>query len=327
MKALATLLVLAAASASAFAGRVPFLPETAPTNDTPVAVRVLDNNMPLVRGEVDGRPCTLLFDTGATHTTLDRGFVTREFPDRKLEKVMLAGETNVEGSPSLLHVASLKVGAAGFGDFDMMVLDMAHLSDGIGEKVDGVVGMNVIGRVMTLVSLGSGEVVFSPRRDRLSGFTNAVARAASDPFSVALKAGFGDKMVPVIVDSGASMTFLGRDVGWPETDEKAELATTDVNGCGNGLRPVVGKEGPLMLGIPVTVRPMVVPEPMNRIGSDTLRRYDMLVGWRRVAFRPHREPSAFANATADKRTTSHEPRITNHDGITNKGKRNENQVP
>ena len=41
-----------------------------PTNDTPVAVRVLGNNMPIVRGEVNGKPCTLLFDTGATHTTI-----------------------------------------------------------------------------------------------------------------------------------------------------------------------------------------------------------------------------------------------------------------
>ena len=281
----ATCLFLAV-SASAFAGRVPFLPETAPTNDTPVAVRVLGNNMPIVRGEVDGKPCTLLFDTGATHTTLDRGFVERELKDHKLEKVVLAGATNVEGSPSLLRIASFKVGTAEFADFDVMALDIAHLHGGIGEKVDGVIGMNVIGRVLTLVSLGSGEVVFSPKRDRLAGFTNAVVRIASDAFSIALKAGFGDKEFPLIVDSAASMTFLGRDVGWPETGEKVEISAADVNGNGNALKPVVGKEGELMLGIPVTVRPMVVQEPMNRIGTDTLLKYDLLVGWRRVAFRP-----------------------------------------
>ncbi len=285
MKALATFLVLAAASA--FAGRVPFLPETAPTNDTPVAVRLLGNNMPLVRGEVDGKPCTLLFDTGATHTTLDRGFVERVFPDRKLEKVVLAGVTNVEGSPSLVHAGSFKIGDAEFCDFDLMVLDLSHLPRGIGEKVDGVIGMNVIGRVTALVSLGAGEVVFAPARARLVGFTNAVDRVASDPLSIALKADCGGRMIPLIVDSAASMTFLGREVGWPETDEKAELSATDVNGNGNGLKPSVGKEGVLTLGIPLSVRPMVVAEPMNRIGADTLVKYDLLVGWRRVAFRPH----------------------------------------
>ena len=283
MKLLAPILL--AVAVPAFAGRVLFLPETAPTNDTPVAVRVLGNNMPIVRGEVDGKPCTLLFDTGATHTTLDRGFVERELKEHKLEKVVLAGVTNVEGLPSLVHAGSFKVGVAEFGDFDVMVLDISHFQKGIGEKIDGVIGMNVIGRVTTLVSLGAGEVVFAPARARLAGFTNAVDRAASDPFSIALKARYGEKDIPLIVDSAATMTFLGRETGWPVTDEKAEISATDVNGVGNALRPVVGREGVLTLGIPLSIRPMVVAEPMNRIGADTLLKYDLLIGWQRVAFR------------------------------------------
>ena len=283
MRLSATFLVLAATSA--FAGRVPFLPETAPTNDTPVAVRVLGNNMPIVRGEVDGKPCTLLFDTGATHTTLDRGFVERELKNHKIEKVVLAGVTNVEGLPSLMHVDSFKVGAAEFCDFDVMVLDISHFPKGIGEKIDGVIGMNVIGRVTTLVSLGAGEVVFAPARARLAGFTNAVDRAVSDPFSIDLKARYGEKEISLIVDSAATMTFLGRETGWPATDAKVEISATDVNGNGSSIAPMVGKPGELVLG------PMVVAEPMNRIGADTLLKYDLLIGWQRVAFRPRREPN------------------------------------
>jgi len=290
MKALATFFAIAAASA--FGGRVPFLPETAPTNDTPVAVCVLGNNMPVVRGEVDGKPCTLLFDTGATHTTLDRGFVERELKNHKIEKVVLAGVTNVEGSPSLVHAGSFKVGAAEFRDFDVMVLDISHLHKGVGEKVDGIVGMNVVGRVTTLVSLGAGEVVFAPARARLAGFADAVDRAASDPFSIALKARYGGREIPLIVDSAASMTFLGRETGWPETDAKAEISATDVNCSGSSLVPMVGESGELVLGIPLTISPMLVAEPMNRIGADTLLKYDLLIGWQRVAFRPRREPDA-----------------------------------
>ena len=283
--------ILLVAAVPAFAGRVPFLPETAPTNEVAVAVRVLRNNMPLVAASVDGRPCTLLFDTGATHTTLDRGFVERELGDHRLEKVVLAGDTNVDGAPSLVHVGAFKVGAAEFADFDVMVLDISHLPKGIGERIDGVVGMNVVGRVMTLVSLGAGEVVFSPARSRLSGFENAVERERSDPFSIALKAGYGGRSIPLIVDSAASMTFLGRETGWPTTDEKVNLSATDVNGNGSSLAPAVGKPGELSLGIPVSINPMVVAEPMNRIGADTLLRYDLLIGWRRVAFRQRREPA------------------------------------
>jgi len=288
-KAFVCIAAAAAAATGAFAAFSgdPYLPASAPTNDVAVAVRVLGNNMPIVRGEVDGKPCTLLFDTGATHTTLDRGFVERELKGRKIEKVVLAGVTNVEGLPSLVHAGSFKVGEAEFRDFDVMVLDLSHLPKGIGEGVDGVVGMNVIGRVMTLVSLGAGEAVFAPARSRLAGFTNAVERAMSDPFSIALRAGYGEMSIPLIVDSAASMTFLGRETGWPATDERVSLSATDVNGNGSGIAPAVGKPGELSLGIPVSIKPMVVAEPMNRIGADTLLKYDLLIGWRRVAFRPH----------------------------------------
>ena len=151
--------------------------------------------------------------------------------------------------------------------------------------------MNVIGRVTTLVSLGAGEVVFAPARARLAGFTNAVDRAVSDPFSIDLKARYGEKEISLIVDSAATMTFLGRETGWPATDAKVEISATDVNGNGSSIAPMVGKPGELVLGIPLSISPMVVAEPMNRIGADTLLKYDLLIGWQRVAFRSRREPN------------------------------------
>ena len=273
------------ARAAAAGGK--FLPAGAPTNEVRVAVRVLENNMPLVDCLVDGRPCTLLFDTGATHTTLGRAFVARELPDRKLEKVVLGGETNVEGAPSLFRVASLKVDAAEFSDFDMMALDLSHLPSGIGAKVDGVLGMNVIGRVPVMVSLGSREAFFLPARRRLGGFTNSVARVMSDPLSIALVATLGARRFGVIVDSGATFSFLGQDTGWPASEERAGISATDVNGSGSELAPRRGRPGELLLGIPLSLSPMIVPEPMNRVGADALLRYDMLVFRRGVAFRPH----------------------------------------
>ena len=290
-----------AAPASPAISRDPFLPALAPTGSVRVAVRVLGNNMPLVECEIDGRPCTLLFDTGATYTTIDAGFVRRELKDHKLEKVVLAGETNVTGEPSLVHAASLKVGAAEFSDFDLMVLDLSHLPKGIGEKVDGVLGMNVIGRVITLVSLGSGEAVFRPERESLRDFTNLAERVKADFLSVALKARRGGKTIDLIVDSASSFTFLSADTGWPTTGKELSLGATDVNANGNSLAPLEGEEGELELGIPVKVKPLVVKEPMNRIGADALLRYDVLIGQfgRGAAFRP-RQGAASRTAAREK---------------------------
>lgn len=298
MRLLAAFLVFAA-SVPAFAGRVPFLPETAPTSDTPVAVRVLGNNMPIVRGEVDGKPCTLLFDTGATHTTLDKGFVERELKDRKPEKVVLAGVTNVEGAPSLLHADSFKVGPAEFCDFDVMALDISHLRKSVGVRVDGIIGMNVIGRTMTLVSLGSGEVVFAPVRTRLAGFEKPVDRVRQaafggrpDPFSIDIDAECNGRRLPLFVDSASSITVVEQASAWPAADKEVEIDAADVNSGGSEVKSRRGEPGEIMAGVPLRLEPEVVPDGVlyrdgrGRIGADTLLRYDMLVGASRVAFRP-----------------------------------------
>ena len=60
------------------------------------------------------------------------------------------------------------------------------------------------------------------------------------------------------------------------------------------LKPVQGETGTLTLGVPLQITPLLVPSPMNRIGADTLRRYDLLIERRAVAFRPFVAPSAVA---------------------------------
>ncbi len=273
-------------AAYAAADADPFRPKAAPTNEVRVAVKVLGNNMPLVEGTIDGRPCTLIFDTGATHTTFDLGFVKRELPQAKLEDVVLAGVTNVEKPPRLFHAGSLKLGDAVFGGFDVMALDIAHLGDGVGAKIDGILGVNVIGRVRSLVSLGGGEVFFAPAPERLDGFTVAARRFADDPMRIAFRARAGERPVEMIVDSASSFTFLDEAVGWPVEGEVRDFSAVDVNGS-TGLAPRRGAPGELFAGIPLAVRPLVVKMPMNRIGSDTLQRYDMVVEPSRIAFRPY----------------------------------------
>ena len=203
----------------------PFLPKKAPEARVAVDVRVLPGkNMPFVKAVVDGRECSLLFDTGATHTTFDTGFLKRELPGAKLENVVLSGTTNVEGAPKLFRVGTLKIGGAEFGGFDAMALDIAHLTSGIGAKVDGVLGMNVIGRVPVLVSLGSGTAVFVPGADDMGGFGAGISRIASQPFTVALAPTYRGKRFGVIVDSASSLTFLNRALGWPSSESRADMS-------------------------------------------------------------------------------------------------------
>ena len=277
-------MTLAFSAAAAANAGLPFLPATAPERPAVAEIQVVPGRlMPLVKCKVDGRDAVMIFDTGATHTTFDVGFVKRVLPGTKFEKVVLGGVTNVAGEPSLFHVSSLKVGEAEFGDFDAMALDLSHFAPEMAGRIDGIVGMNVIGRVATFVSLGSRRVVFSPGDDVRRRFGKMAKRRRDDPFSVALDAVVGEKKFTLIVDSASSFTFLDATLGWPSTGRKETFNTLDVNG-GGGLSAERGKPGPLALGEDVGIVPLLVRIPMNRIGADTLLKYDMLVDFGRVGF-------------------------------------------
>lgn len=277
-------MTLAFSAAAAANAGLPFLPATAPERPAVAEIQVVPGRlMPLVKCKVDGRDAVMIFDTGATHTTFDVGFVKRVLPGTKFEKVVLGGVTNVAGEPSLFHVSSLKVGEAEFGDFDAMALDLSHFAPEMAGRIDGIVGMNVIGRVATFVSLGSRRVVFSPGDDVRRRFVKMAKRRRDDPFSVALDAVVGEKKFTLIVDSASSFTFLDAALGWPSTGRKEAFGTLDVNG-GGGISAERGEPGELALGESVRIAPLLVRTPMNRIGADTLLKYDMLVDFGRVGF-------------------------------------------
>ena len=263
----------------------PFWAATAPQKECRVRLKLLPrNNMPLVEAEVDGAKGMFLLDTGATHTTFDLSFVKKNMPKAKLTPVAMMAESNVEGAPRYVRVKSMKLGEAEFCDFGAMALDISHLHASVGAKVDGILGMSTIGRVPCIVAFGAGEVVFVPGKESLAGFGRPAKRSLSDPMSILLPVKFGERTVEVLVDSGASFTFLSRETGWPTTDEAANVPAVDINGKAK-LAPLVGKKGVLPVGNGIEVSPLVVLGPMNRIGSNVLKEYDMLVAGPYVAFR------------------------------------------
>lgn len=263
----------------------PFIPKGVPKAQASVKLRILPGkNMAFASATLEGRECNLLFDTGATHTTFDIGFIRRELPNVKLEGVTLGGVSNVEGAPKVFHAHSFNLGDAEFREFDAMALDISGLTSGIGVKVDGVIGMNVIGCIPALVSFGARKVVFMPDKEECDGFGEGIARFRGDPMSVAMVPTIGDKKFGLIVDSAATFTFLDKSLGWPSTGESVGIGAIDVNGNG-AIKAEKGRTEKLKLGMDVEISPLLVAEPMNRIGADTLLAYDMLIDLRQVRFR------------------------------------------
>lgn len=270
----------AAASAFSTMPADGFVPTSLPTNAVPVALDVRPgNNMCLVKAEIDGKSCTLLFDTGASHTTLDESFVRREMPDVELVPVAIGGSTNVRKVPNCFRAKKLKVGEAEFGVFNVMTLDLAHLEKGVGAPVQGILGMNVIGSVPTEISLGNRRVTF--RAEKPEGYGPACT--SLQPNCAYLSVTHQDKEFKLLVDSGSSFTFLEKGL-WRSTSGSQKMAVTDVNGRANGA-PEYGVPGTLELGIPLNVRPMIGGGQGNLLGADTLMDYDLFVDFPQLCFR------------------------------------------
>ncbi len=288
--ALGLVTAFAAAPEALAAAADPFTPARVPATPGRAKLEVTPGRMAFVRGEFNGRPCTMLFDTGATHTTFNRAFLEREFPLIPMRGLVMGGgaTTNVEQQPKIFHADSLKVGEAEFGDFMAIALDMPAFS------FDVILGLNVIGSTRTIVSFGKGEVLFGLGKDAREGFSRPAKRKIDplDPATILLTADCGKGEFTLFVDSGSTWTFLPGDCGWPATSNTVEFTARDINGAGT-MRPLQGEKGVLKLSpaCEIELSPLLSAEPLNRIGADTLLEYDMLIEPRAVAFRKN------ANAT------------------------------
>lgn len=264
-----------------------FEPKGVPATAKRAELTLAPSNMSFVKCELNGRPCVMLFDTGATHTTFDINFVKREFPDTPMQQVVDSGDTNVGQNPFVFQVGTLKVGEAEFADFSAMAIDLSGLGPMSGGTLAGVLGMNVIGASRTLVSLAKSEILFGLGEDAREGFERP-ARRMNDrfDFTILLATDCGKGTMPLIIDTGSTWTFLQRDCGWPATTNEVAFMARDINGAA-GMKPVVGEKGVLKLHpkAEIEITPLLVHEPLNRIGSDTLRKYDLLIEPRAVAFR------------------------------------------
>lgn len=247
---------------------------------------VPNNNMPLVEAEADGIACTLLVDTGASHTTLDLGFVTNRLPHATLHDVQLMGRTNVSSAPKFVEISRLTIGGEmSFETDGVMALDLGHLSKIVGRRVDGILGMNHLREKVCILSLGRGEITWSPTAAAREGFRPLRTRDRGTTVEVLAVTKWG-KRVALLLDTGSTFTFVDR-VLWPAAKGDVKMGTGDVNqiaemsfekgetgtiDCGEGLNP--------------TISPLLTPERnRNQLGADFFRGADLLLDGRAILLR------------------------------------------
>ena len=236
----------------------------------PLAVRP-GNNMHLADATVEGVPCRLLVDTGATHTTFDLGFVTNRLPKAELRDVQLLGTTNVRTPPKFFSYKTFRLGEHVFASEGAMAIPLDMLAPSVGARVDGILGMSDLSSVDFI--LRDDELVLGPTEAERQGFGPDV-RKGGDVTRPFVSGTHDGREIPFLVDSGSSFTFVKEGLWKPSTNAVA-LAATEVSGK-TGIRPRIGEEGVLELGVPLTLTPMISGHEPNYLGADLLKRCDIL---------------------------------------------------
>lgn len=271
----------------------PVLSAEAPAEIRPTVKLANTEPIPLTRDEstgllivqcrLNGIPCNLIVDTGASHTTFDAAFIRQHFPAMVMQDIEVNPGTNVKEAPKLFPAASFSMGGMEIGNFYGMVLNLTPIRKANKTRIDGILGMNYLAFLPFRISAGNAFLQFLPQTNAISEPLfplNAILRE-SGTFDILCS--LNGKKFPLLLDSGSSLSFAPASV-WPEDAQAAEhtVSTADINGASR--TPEVFKKGiPSTLGlgpdfqIPELSFMVTEKGDRNQIGLDTLKRFDIVV--------------------------------------------------
>ncbi len=265
-----------------FAQEAAFTPQVAAPKRNPVALEINPRHgLMTLQAELNGKPCTLLFDTGASHTTFDRDFIEKTLPETKLFPIAVGGDTNVREQPAAFRITSLKLGEADLMNFFGMTLPLGHLSEQMGLQIDGILGINAMGYAPFVLEAKMSRVTWlAPGKVRLIKPTTVPVVQESDKLTIRLlgKTSPEGETFPILLDSGSSYSFFTADQWQPAADEQSiAMKTGDVNATAshNFTR---GAEASLYLGdTPLTFAPYISQTSEAVLGADALKKLTLYV--------------------------------------------------
>ncbi len=268
-------LLLATCALTLYAAKDPFTATVSniQPNRIPLTIHK-GNNLQTLQATINGIPCTLLFDTGATHTTFNRSFIKKHFPNAPLLGDLAFQNTNVAMPTERFHVERLTLGNTDLCDFTAIVVPLDHLSKAVGTPIDGILGMNNIRYAPLIMALKDGWIAWSPNLPKRPSAIPLPNAPHPNPLTLTLYAHSGAPQsprvgYPLLVDTGSSYTFVPEEC-WPAADQTIAMSTSDVN-AGQTETFRRGKSGPLFIGPKrFTIAPFFGTNQRYQLGADIM---------------------------------------------------------
>ena len=245
----------------------------------------------IVECELDGQKCRMLIDTGASASAVSKDFVERCLGEERLKKPARSKSakrsSNIRVETYRVALASFKVGGADFGEFRICSFQLGR------KGYDGILGMDVLGRIPTLLSLGGDKLVFNPDDDDVAGFGKPERLRGITPLVSKVGAKWGKTPLFALIDTGANESGAIRTVNWPlVSEEPFTMRIRDANGI-HEEKTWRGAKGDISLGgVKLSVSPLLTELGPNRffVGANDLEKCDILIKGDKFAFRKaHRQ--------------------------------------
>lgn len=158
----------------------------------------------LVTCLVNGQAMRMILDTGATHTVLHEESAAKLKNAHWLDVTKIKFKGNSEQRPKML-IAALQVGPGVSPQHPVIVVSLAAVRSMMAEKVDGIVGMDILGSLPFTFDLRDNDCYWGYP----AGMRPIPLRGERDPNGrLMMRVKSGDKESSLLLDTGSSVTRI-----------------------------------------------------------------------------------------------------------------------
>ncbi|MEG0723109.1 MAG: aspartyl protease family protein [Akkermansia sp.] len=264
-----------------------FIPATSTVSDEILPLQKNPGtNLLLLQGLVNGTPCTLLVDTGASHTTFDADFIRRNFPKIHTMDIQKAGKSNVTAPARAFHIDELSFGNNRHCNFYGIILDLSAISHAMNIQLDGILGRNNLRVAPFLLSARNKSLQWLNSCPQLENLKQTKLRVSQSPQGAILvhaRPKNQDADISLLMDTGASITCINPS-SWRAgiIPSSPNIKATGINTpCDQPQLNKRGKATDLILSPECTLRhltPLLLTEKdPSLLGMDFCSRFDLII--------------------------------------------------
>lgn len=224
----------------------------------------------LVTCLINGQPMRMMLDTGATHTVLHDESADGLKNARWMDTSRMEMKGNSTQRPRVL-LASLQAGELAEPQHPILVLNLAGVRGMMAERIDGILGMDILGRLPFTFAPATGRFHWGAP----SGATlSPLYGTRDDAGRMIVQAQVNGSPVELLLDTGSSLTRVYADEWKPGKAGRKQAKVSDVDGASQ-KQVVLGKAADMELTPGVVIR-NVTPafcrrDDRSMLGMDVLK--------------------------------------------------------